>query len=392
MNKNFVKNLSSDKPERDNFSLDSLFESAEGSKLNFFSSSPKNGYVADTFIRPPVNIKIDLKEPIFLHSIIINGKVNTQISHGFIISTTTSFLKSEEKSDSRFFKQISKCLNDKNKDYHVYKFTRRRRNEENFTSSEPINIAYFNANPLVFIDKVTSINIEINRTLSSSQPCLKSVQILGFRLNQSPECIDLTSVNNTETKSETVSVPEEFIDELTHEIMRMPIKLPSNKMVDKSTLDKYLKELELNKKPDQDPFTCIPFTSKYKPLIDEHLKSKIDRFFLDNQTLKFIKPQIQSASKKRTSNDQPPVYETNRSIKRTRSNLGSNSDSKVKKDLKCNCCLNQKTEKILLYEILSCKHHFCKDCLQYLNKTCSVCKNKFDNSQVINIDRLNLGR
>lgn len=91
---------------------------------------------------------------------------------------------------------------------------------------------------MVFIDKVTSINIEINRTLSSSQPCLKSVQILGFRLNQSPECIDLTSVNNTETKSETVSVPEEFIDELTHEIMRMPIKLPSNKMVDKSTLDK----------------------------------------------------------------------------------------------------------------------------------------------------------
>lgn len=175
-----------------------------------------------------------------MQSIIINGKVNTQISHGFIISTATSPKVLDEKSDSRFFKQISKYLNDKNKECHLYKFTRRKQNQEGSSSSfEPINIAYFNANPLVYIDRVMSINIEINRTLNSSQPCLKSIKILGYRLNQSPECIDLTnSVSDRISTVESVSVPEEFIDELTNEIMRMPIKLPSNKMVDKSTLDK----------------------------------------------------------------------------------------------------------------------------------------------------------
>lgn len=145
----------------------------------------------------------------------------------------------------------------------------------------------------------------------------------------------------------------------------------------------------MNKKPDQDPFTCIPFTSKYKPLIDEHLKSKIDRFFLDNQALKLVKPQIQAISKKRNGHDQELKFESIRSFKRTRSTLYSNSESE-QVVLKCHCCLNVKTEKKHLYEILSCKHHFCRDCLSYLNKICTVCKKRFDNSQVINIDRLNL--
>jgi len=35
-----------------------------------------------------------------------------------------------------------------------------------------------------------------------------------------------------------VVVPSEFLDDLTNEMMRMPMRLPSNKTVDKATLDK----------------------------------------------------------------------------------------------------------------------------------------------------------
>jgi len=35
-----------------------------------------------------------------------------------------------------------------------------------------------------------------------------------------------------------VVVPPEFLDDLTNELMRMPMRLPSDKTVDKATLDK----------------------------------------------------------------------------------------------------------------------------------------------------------
>lgn len=397
MNKKYIKKLSVDKPHRDNFPVENLLNEGHDGKFSFFTSTPNNGYVADTFIRPPVNILIEFNEPIKLQTIVLEAKVNAQISNGFIISTRTKSGIDQGQSE---LKQICKYINHNHKTCYSYKFTRRKGYDNNVpTTSEPMNVAFFNANPHTFLNKVTALHISIIWTLNSSQPCLKSIQVLGFMNNPMNNVIDLTSDDRgicsamKSSMSSIIKLPDEFIDDLTHEVMRMPIRLPSNKTVDKTTLDRYLKELELNQKPDQDPFTCKPFDAKYKPIIDEQLKSRIDKFFLDNQGYVFEKrqpPQTEQTSGS-SSNGTKRQAETLQKIlsKKSKSNI-ERSSSEATAKLICKCCLNIKTDVKKIYVLTSCGHNYCRDCLSTMNKECLVCKKKFNNSNVVNTDRLEL--
>ncbi len=79
----------------------------------------------------------------------------------------------------------------------------------------------------------------ITSTQRSSQPCLKSLEVYGFEGENSEDLfININEPKATEILPVRVTVPDEFLDDLTDEMMRMPMKLPSNKTVDKSTLDK----------------------------------------------------------------------------------------------------------------------------------------------------------
>ncbi|XP_053727110.1 RING finger protein 37 isoform X1 [Synchiropus splendidus] len=76
------------------------------------------------------------------------------------------------------------------------------------------------------------------------------------------------------------SVPEEFLDPLTQEIMTLPMMLPSGVSVDNSTLEEYQKREATWGRPRNDPFTGVLFTSASQPLPNPQLKSRIDRFLL----------------------------------------------------------------------------------------------------------------
>ncbi|XP_069379650.1 RING finger protein 37 isoform X2 [Paralichthys olivaceus] len=76
------------------------------------------------------------------------------------------------------------------------------------------------------------------------------------------------------------SIPEEFLDPLTQEVMMLPMLLPSGVSVDSTTLEECQKREATWGRPPNDPFTGVPFTSTSKPLPNPQLKIRIDHFLL----------------------------------------------------------------------------------------------------------------
>ncbi|XP_034026463.1 RING finger protein 37 [Thalassophryne amazonica] len=99
------------------------------------------------------------------------------------------------------------------------------------------------------------------------------------------------SVNQTKPKLPAIAtprhltVPEEFLDPITQEVMTLPVLLPSGVSVDTTTLEEYHKRESTWGRPPNDPFTGVPFTAASQPLPNPLLKSRIDQFFLQNGTI-----------------------------------------------------------------------------------------------------------
>ncbi|XP_074526335.1 RING finger protein 37 [Halichoeres trimaculatus] len=77
-----------------------------------------------------------------------------------------------------------------------------------------------------------------------------------------------------------LSIPEEFLDPITQEIMMLPMLLPSGVSVDNSTLEEHQKREATWGRAPNDPFTGVSFTSTSQPLPNPQLKSRIDLFLL----------------------------------------------------------------------------------------------------------------
>ncbi len=319
----------------------------------------------------------------------LDAKVNVQISNGFIVSTSTDHFK---------FNQIAKCVNEKQKSVFKYDFLRRRENSSSNNSNTSTSFStYFSTRSgcLDNLNKIISIRISIIRTLNSTSPCLNSIKIYGYPNHSSVESCQSKSIENQILDLKRVEIPDEYLDELTHEMMRLPIKLPSQKYIDKSTLDKYLLEKKQKSQPELDPFTNIKFSSTYKPIIDELLKSKIDKFLFDNQQSIFIYKNSSSSSKRKSTNQEDILSKQSilkklklDLIEENNSNKKDEQESKINK--KCNCCLNLKTHLKNMYEITTCKHIYCSHCIKSIDKMCIVCNKNFESNQIINLDRINL--
>jgi hypothetical protein len=79
-------------------------------------------------------------------------------------------------------------------------------------------------------------------------------------------------------ETNSVSVPERFLDEITCEIMVLPTLLPSGHFVDRSTLDKLHTTDCVYGRPPSDPFTGVPFSEHAEPQFSVELKQQIDSF------------------------------------------------------------------------------------------------------------------
>jgi hypothetical protein len=428
INKKFIKSITCDKPQRNNYELDNLLDYENSNKevdLGFFSSSKSKHFSVDTFVRAPVNVQIAFSEPMHIEAIYVESKVNSQISNGFLLST--SFKQTQN--GNYMYQDIAKIVNESNKAICSYEFKKRNstydlddachdNNERSSSIKKERMLIYFKTCPNVYLDKAIALNISIIKTLNSTSPCLSSLKVYGHpsrvdyentQLNRVDMLFSSSSSRHStkkaaeDTNLEFVEIPNEFLDEITNEMMRMPIKLPSEKYVDKTTLDTYLLEQNKSNTQAKDPFTRVPFSSSYKPTIDEALKARIDKFVLDKQKFSFSKPQnaansanLMKLAEERARISNKRCYEDAASINEKNElelNFNRELSKKIKTEpfstsnIKCNCCLNSKNNRLTFYEITTCKHVYCKNCLFSICKVCPICKRAFENSQVINFDR-----
>ena len=168
--------------------------------------------------------------------------------------------------------------------------------------------------------------------------------------------------------------------------MRIPIRLPSKKYIDKSTLDKYIREREASKEAIVDPFTRLAFTSTHKPIIDEELKSRIDKFLFENRSARLV---ATKKSPQKTTTRKETIEHREESNQR-RSKKLKVDDSAEKTVYQCDLCLNKKesSSSVAFYQLEICKHVFCRNCLLVIKNICSKCKSAFKNAQVTNIDKV----
>lgn len=91
------------------------------------------------------------------------------------------------------------------------------------------------------------------------------------------------STSKSDSLAQYDSIQPHFLDELTLEIMSIPMLLPSGHMVDRSTLDKTQEaDLAYGRSP-TDPFTGVPFSNRQQPKFCPHLKTQIDQFLSDHE-------------------------------------------------------------------------------------------------------------
>jgi hypothetical protein len=188
---------------------------------------------------------------------------------------------------------------------------------------------------------------------------------------------------NKPTVAISSEVPLEFFDELTHEIMKIPIKLPSGHLIDKSTLDKYLNEQNLiGDGIEKDPFTKVNFDANSKPVVDADLKSRIDRFMLErNMVGRESNESVVKQSRKRKLSTSPlKNKDSDKSYQRGSHKVFRLNDTEERK---CSCCQNKAKEPF--YEIIKCKHIYCRHCIFAIKGVCMKCKIEFNKSDVSNV-------
>jgi len=164
------------------------------------------------------------------------------------------------------------------------------------------------------LSRLSVLRITIVKTKESSVPCLKKLCILVKATNQldqnqltalsqqskpatfsffgggdcgdtgtgDPSCGQTGSNHRLATNLDERKIPTEFLDEITHEIMVIPMVLPSGKIVDRSTIEKCNESQAVYGGLSRDPFSGLVYTSKSKPMFNASLKSRIDNFLVHN--------------------------------------------------------------------------------------------------------------
>jgi len=156
------------------------------------------------------------------------------------------------------------------------------------------------------LELVWSVRLRILKTHNSSVPALARLETWGYVSHSckpelarkvlfkwydmnKPEIVrDSTNASVTEpsvaqeTVSDSLDIPEEFLDQLTFEVMALPVRLPSGNVIDESTLERFNREQASLGRSPSDPFTWKIFTADHKPLYDVSLKARIDHYILLN--------------------------------------------------------------------------------------------------------------
>lgn len=227
-------------------------------------------------------------------------------NHSYDLDITPGSVKGEH---SQFFSQVA-WLNDREgKTIHIQnKLFQQRSPVQGFDTVGRSDFQEGEFQRPYLLQKVTHVALKIVRPSGSSVPAIGKVEIWGqpsavcrpgvleYALGiqekiQAGAVIKTTAaISNRITENSknhtllsyscSTSLPEDFIDPITCELMTVPVLLPSGHNIDTSTLEKHITAERSWGRLPSDPFTGKVFSDTSKPVPNSALKVRIDKFLL----------------------------------------------------------------------------------------------------------------
>jgi len=284
--------------------------------------------MADTFMKPPVSVTIHFPCPVQLHKIVWITRLREHSCslHEVWANSSPSLLSCERSNTVKHQSCSTYCslspftvsstswlrVGRGTAEAGSIKFVNRR-----LTTSSNSDLRLSSAEDQTLLYHVTALRIVILVTESSSVPCMRGLVIhgastglsqwkkieeellvksetkknfsSGFSFFGSQECDSEDDIKEQTRRdvsdaaslvTDTTNIPCDFLDTITHEVMTLPMTLPSGNCVDRSTLDRCADSLAAWGGHPRDPFTGKLFKEGYKPVFNVNLKSRIDRWLL----------------------------------------------------------------------------------------------------------------
>lgn len=291
---------------------------------NLISDNPilsNQGFMPESFIKPPYQLSFKFQCPVELHSIVLNGKVGRQSLQVIDIYTSInsndntklncqSLPKCGPLTVSKFVARADQ------KDSHIFKFenpsfklVRRYHHLKQMPGRSYFpqhSVHRLSCPDWRYLQNVTEATIRVVFTGLGGIGGVKWVEIWGQPAKSCPQTLidsllqihstvshpngsKETSTKAVETVSikdspvdDTDSIPSEFIDPLTNDLMAFPILLPCGQSIDIKTHERYIEEEAKWGRSPNDPFTGKPYTQSSKFVPNTALKARIDHFILQN--------------------------------------------------------------------------------------------------------------
>ncbi|XP_060063591.1 RING finger protein 37-like [Ylistrum balloti] len=289
----------------------------------------RRGFLAETFIKPPVIITVEFPCNIELFRIVIDPKVGRQVSSGIEIFTCSKKVEncwlngvskqssndSTMKPTSMIYQQVGKIVMQdpgmlcfSNVQYRPFGDWHPEATMP--TSSHFPNAQNLRHHKLSSLSFVSHISVRVSKTSNGSAVGIQRLEIWGQPSRSCPidisnrvqaiyrsslhtnvednDCVETSRRNNPKADNVSVDVyhekgievPKDFIDKITCDIMIVPMLLPCGENIDQSTLEKHNSNEASWGRPPSDPYTGIHFHSNIQPIPNTSLKSRIDQFVL----------------------------------------------------------------------------------------------------------------
>ncbi|XP_070507763.1 RING finger protein 37 [Chironomus tepperi] len=388
----------------DHYSLENLISTDEAKR--------RIGFMAFSVSKPPITIILECKLKIDLNCIKIYSVLDSLRSTKFQVLVE---FNEEQALKTKTIADIT--LEDEFNGFYVSKEPDTEANDaslKHMTIDDNLQKYIRNFNKLIIVIKDTKLKrapvlkkIEIHGTFSDTNSKEEVDEILKL-LNppaiienkenpppQVPEC----------STSEEFQIPEEFLDAITMDILNLPYILPSGAIVDETTLQKHKRREECYGRYPSDPFTGVLFTANSEPKFDAALKNRLDEFKLKYSHEIEIKNSGRSVGRKEKLCEPSTSKQFNNHIsKKIKLNKESSSLDDIIQSIYRNkqissfinpqqpqssinvCAKCNSKDNIVLYQISTCNHIFCKKCLVQSNSVCSTCSKEFESRHVVKLN------
>ncbi|KAL7019524.1 hypothetical protein ACKWTF_011139 [Chironomus riparius] len=370
------------------------------------------GFMAFSVSKPPITIILECKLKIDLNSIKIHSVLDSLRSTRFQIMVE---FNDEQALKTRTIADIT--VDDEFNGFCISNV------QDTGTDEASLKHIAIEDHLQKYIRDFNKLIIVIKDTKLKRAPVLKKIEILGTLTgtNKKEEVDEIMNLLNPipiiqnskedipqipgSSTSEEFQIPEEFLDSITMDILNLPYILPSGAIVDETTLQKHKRREEAYGRYPSDPFTGVLFSANSEPKFDAALKNRLDEFKLKYSHEIEIKNSGRSVGRKEKLCEPSTSKQFNNHIsKKIKLNKESSSLDDIIQTIYRNkqissfinpqqpqssinvCAKCNSKDNIVLYQISTCNHIFCKKCLVQSNSVCFACSTTFENRHVVKLN------